>query len=44
MSWKSKKHNVVARSSAKSEYRAMAHVTCEITWIRNILEEVGVRQ
>ncbi|XP_019170478.1 PREDICTED: uncharacterized protein LOC109166047 isoform X2 [Ipomoea nil] len=42
VSWKSKKQTVVARSSAESEYRAMAHVTCEITWVHNVLKEVGV--
>lgn len=42
VSWKSKKQSVVARSSAESEYRAMAHVTSEIVWVHNILREVGV--
>ena len=30
VSWKSKKQDVVARSSADAEYRAMALVTCEL--------------
>ena len=30
ISWKSKKHNVVARSSAKAKYIAMALATCEL--------------
>ena len=29
VSWKSKKQVVVSKSSAGSEYRAMAHLTCE---------------
>ena len=41
-SWKSKKQNVVSRSSAESEYRAMAQSVCEILWIRQLLMEVGI--
>lgn len=29
VSWKSNKQSVVARSSAKSEYKAMAHMACK---------------
>jgi len=28
--WRSKKHDVVSRSSAEAEYRAMEHTTCEM--------------
>ncbi|GAV60753.1 hypothetical protein CFOL_v3_04282 [Cephalotus follicularis] len=41
VSWKSKKQSVVARSSAESEYRAMAHTTCELMWVRQLLTEIG---
>ena len=37
ISWKSKKQNIVARSSAKAEYRAMAAATYEFTWLRQLL-------
>lgn len=40
VSWKSKKQNVVARSSAEAEYRAMAVATCELIWIKQILQEL----
>uniref|UniRef100_A0A2N9H2N5 Uncharacterized protein n=1 Tax=Fagus sylvatica TaxID=28930 RepID=A0A2N9H2N5_FAGSY len=42
VTWKSKKQSVVARSSAEAEYRAMAHTTCELTWLRTVLQEFGL--
>jgi hypothetical protein len=44
VSWRSKKQNVVSRSSAESEYRAMAQTTCELIWLRNLLSEIGFNQ
>jgi len=40
VSWKSKKQNVVARSSAEVEYRVMAVATCELIWIKQLLKEL----
>jgi hypothetical protein len=42
VTWRSKKQSVVARSSAEAEYRAMAHTTCELTWLRTVLQEYGL--
>jgi len=40
VTWRSKKQNVVARSSAEAEYRSMAHGICEILWLKRFLEEL----
>ncbi|CAM8918414.1 unnamed protein product [Rhodiola kirilowii] len=41
VSWCSKKQPTVARSSAESEYRALAHACAETTWIALLLSELG---
>jgi len=40
VTWRSKKQNVVARSSAEAEYRSMAQGICEMIWLKRILEEL----
>ncbi|XP_060963442.1 uncharacterized mitochondrial protein AtMg00810-like [Cannabis sativa] len=40
VSWSSKKQFVVSRSSTESEYRALDHVSAEITWIESLLKEI----
>ncbi|KAF5452256.1 hypothetical protein F2P56_027276, partial [Juglans regia] len=42
VSWKSKKQNVVSRSSAESEYRSMATTCSELTWLRYLLQDLGL--
>ncbi|RVX05223.1 Retrovirus-related Pol polyprotein from transposon RE1 [Vitis vinifera] len=40
ISWKSKKQDVVTRSSAEAEYRAMCLATCELIWLKHLLREL----
>jgi hypothetical protein len=42
VTWKNKKQNVVARSSAEAEYRAMASTVSELTWIKQLLEDMKI--
>lgn len=40
VSWKSKKQAVVTRSSAEAEYRAMGLATCELVWLKQLIQEL----
>ena len=40
VSWKSKKQDAVARSSAKAKYHAKALVTCELIWLKQLLQKL----
>ena len=42
VSWRSKKQEVVARSTAEAEYRAMALALSEMIWLKNLLVELRV--
>lgn len=41
VAWSSKQQSVVALSSCEAEYLACTHAACEITWLRNLLMELG---
>nr|XP_028952494.1 uncharacterized protein LOC114822323 [Malus domestica] len=43
VTWRSKKQNVVAYSSAKAEYRGMALGICEILWLKLLLSDLGIQ-
>ena len=43
VTWRSKKQNVVARSSAEVEFRAMAQDVCELLWMKIILDDLRVK-
>jgi hypothetical protein len=42
VSWKSKKQNVVSRSSSEAEYRALAQATCEAQWLLYLLKDFHI--
>ena len=40
---RSKKQNVIARSSAKSEFQSIAMGVCELLWLKIILDDLKIR-
>ena len=42
ISWTSKKKHTVSRSSTEAEYRSLAHVTTEVTWLQSLLSKLKV--
>ena len=42
VSWKSKKHSVVSRSSVESKYRAVIQSVRGIMWLHQLLMEVSI--
>ena len=44
VTWRSKKQNMISRSSAETEYRVMAYTACEMMWLKNLMMDLGFRQ
>ena len=44
LSWESKKHRHVGKSSSHNEYMSMSQAAVEVKWIRELLEEMGFPQ
>ncbi|XP_031742654.1 uncharacterized protein LOC116404424 [Cucumis sativus] len=43
VSWKFKKQPTVARTSVEAKYRALAVTTCEVIWLRSLLNELQIK-
>ena len=44
VSWCSKKQHTVSRSSIEAEFRALANLVAELTWLQSLLGELQVPQ
>lgn len=42
VSWRSKKQQVLSKSSAEAEYRALSDVSCEAVWLTSLFKEPGL--
>ncbi|KAM1422622.1 hypothetical protein ACFX2I_004733 [Malus domestica] len=40
VSWQSKKQSIVSRSSTEAEYKALAHCTADVSWIRSVFKDI----
>lgn len=43
ISWKTRKHDVVSRSSTEAEYRSMADTVSELLWLIELLQCFGIK-
>ena len=43
VTWRSKKQNVVTRSSAESKFRVIAQGLCELLWLKIILDDLRIK-
>ena len=43
ISWKSARQKSVSRSSTEAEYKALANAAAELSWVQNLLTELGIK-
>ncbi|CAI0435222.1 unnamed protein product [Linum tenue] len=43
VTWRTKKQTTVSRSSSEAEYRALAHLVCEVEWLKRLLSELTIQ-
>jgi len=43
VTWRSKKQNVAARSSAEENFRSMVQGVCELLWMKIIIDDLKVK-
>jgi hypothetical protein len=44
VSWSNKKQPIVSLSSTEEEYKALCATSCEVVWLRRLLQDVGEEQ
>ena len=44
MTWRSKKQDMISRSSAEDEHIVMAHIVCQMRWLKNPMMKLGFKQ
>lgn len=42
ISWSAKKQTTVSRSSTEAEYRSLAQIAAELSWLQMLLQELHV--
>ncbi|KAL4560332.1 hypothetical protein LXL04_032482 [Taraxacum kok-saghyz] len=43
ISWRSSRQKSVSRSSTEAEYKALANAAAEVTWVKNLLIDLGIK-